>query len=180
MSAWLVAHRRSVLFLIAVATLGGLVAAWQLPVALFPNINFPRIAVSIDAGDRPSDRMVLEVTRPLEQALRGVPDVGSIRSTSTRGSADISLNFAWGTDMVAAQLQVESALNRALPDLPAGIRFQVRRMDPTIFPIFGLTLTSDTRDLTQIHDLAYYTMRPFLSAIPGVAQVEVLGGRVAE
>lgn len=180
MSAWLAAHRRSVLFLIAVAALGGVVAAWQLPVALFPNIDFPRIAVNIDAGDRPSDRMVIEVTRPLEQALREVPDVGSIRSTSTRGAADISLNFAWGTNMVAAQLQVESALNRALPELPPGIRFQVRRMDPTIFPIFGLTLTSDTRDLTQIHDVAYYTMRPFLSAIPGVAQVEVLGGRVAE
>jgi CzcA family heavy metal efflux pump len=179
-TAWLVAHRRSVLFLIAVAALGGAVAAWQLPVALFPNINFPRIAVNIDAGDRPSDRMVVEVTRPLEQALRQVPDVGSIRSTSTRGSADISLNFAWGTDMVAAQLQVESALNRALPELPPGIRYQVRRMDPTVFPILGLTLTSDTRDLTQIHDLAFYTMRPFLSAIPGVAQVEVLGGRVAE
>jgi CzcA family heavy metal efflux pump len=124
--------------------------------------------------------MVVEVTRPLEQALREVPDVGSIRSTSSRGAADISVNFGWGADMVAAQLQVESALNRALPDLPPGIRFQVRRMDPTIFPIFGLTLTSDTRDLTQIRDLAYYTMRPFLSAIPGVAQVEVLGGRVAE
>jgi CzcA family heavy metal efflux pump len=179
-SAWLVAHRRSVLFLIAVAALGGAVAAWQLPVGLFPNINFPRIAVNIDAGDRPSDRMVVEVTRPLEQALREVPDVGSIRSTSSRGAADISVNFGWGADMVAAQLQVESALNRALPDLPPGIRFQVRRMDPTIFPIFGLTLTSDTRDLRQIRDLAYYTMRPFLSAIPGVAQVEVLGGRVAE
>ena len=180
MTAWLSAHRRSVLFLIVVATIGGAVAAWQLPVALFPNIDFPRIAVNIDAGDRPADRMVVEVTRPLEQALRSVPDVGGIRSTSSRGSADISVNFGWGTDMVAAQLQVESEINRALPDLPPGVRFQVRRMDPTIFPILGLTLTSDTRDLTELHDLAYYTLRPILSAVPGIAQVEVLGGRVAE
>ncbi len=156
------------------------VAAWQLPVALFPNIDFPRIAVNIDAGDRPADRMVVEVTRPLEQALRSVPDVGSIRSTSSRGAADISVNFGWGTDMVAAQLQVESEINRALPDLPPGVRFQVRRMDPTIFPIMGLTLTSDKRDLIELHDLAYYTLRPILSAVPGIAQVEVLGGRVAE
>lgn len=180
MTAWLVAHRRSVLFLIAVAALGGAVAAWQLPVALFPNIDFPRIVVNLDAGDRPADRMVLEITRPLEQALREVPDIGDIRSTTSRGAADLSLNFAWGTNMVAAQLQVESALNRALPDLPQGIRFQVRRMDPTIFPIFGLTLTSDTRDLTTLRDFAYYTLRPILSAVPGVAQVEVQGGRVAE
>jgi multidrug efflux pump subunit AcrB len=179
-TAWLIAHRRSVLFLIVVAAIGGAVAAWQLPVALFPNIDFPRIAVNIDAGDRPADRMVVEVTRPLEQALRSVPDVGSIRSTSSRGSADISVNFGWGTDMVAAQLQVESEINRALPDLPPGVRFQVRRMDPTIFPILGLTLTSDKRDLTELHDLAYYTLRPILSAVPGIAQVEVLGGRVAE
>jgi CzcA family heavy metal efflux pump len=179
-TAWLIAHRRSVLFLIVVAAVGGAVAAWQLPVALFPNIDFPRIAVNIDAGDRPADRMIVEVTRPLEQALRSVPDVGSIRSTSSRGSADISVNFGWGTDMVAAQLQVESEINRALPDLPPGVRFQVRRMDPTIFPILGLTLTSDTRDLTELHDLAYYTLRPVLSAVPGIAQVEVLGGHVAE
>jgi CzcA family heavy metal efflux pump len=169
-----------VLFLIVVAAVGGAVAAWQLPVALFPNIDFPRIAVNIDAGDRPADRMIVEVTRPLEQALRSVPDVGSIRSTSSRGSADISVNFGWGTDMVAAQLQVESEINRALPDLPPGVRFQVRRMDPTIFPILGLTLTSDTQSLTELHDLAYYTLRPVLSAVPGIAQVEVLGGRVAE
>ncbi|HEY3786928.1 MAG TPA: efflux RND transporter permease subunit [Steroidobacteraceae bacterium] len=180
MTAWLTAHRRSVLFLIAVAAIGGAVAAWHLPVALFPNIDFPRIVVNLDAGDQPADRMVLQITRPLEQALRAVPDIGDIRSTTSRGAADLSLNFSWGTNMVAAQLQVESAINRALPDLPPGIRFQVRRMDPTIFPIFGLTLTSDTRDLTALRDLAYYTLRPILSAIPGVAQVEVLGGRVAE
>ena len=180
MTDWLLAHQRSVLFLIAIAAIGGAVAAWHLPVALFPNIDFPRIVVNLDAGDRPVDRMVLEITRPLEQALREVPDVGDIRSTSSRGTADLSLNFAWGTNMVAAQLQVESAINRALPDLPPGIRFQVRRMDPTVFPIFGLTLTSDTRSLIDLHDLAFYTLRPILSAIPGVAQVEVLGGRVAE
>ena len=180
MTDWLAAHRQSVLFLIAAAALGGAVAAWKLPVALFPNIDFPRIAVNIDAGDRPADRMVAQITRPLEQALREVPDVGDIRSTSSRGSAELSLNFTWGTNMVAAQLQVESAIARVLPDLPPGIRFLVRRMDPTVFPILGLALTSGTRSLTSLHDLAYYTLRPLLSAVPGVAQVEVLGGRVAE
>ena len=73
MTSWLAAHRRSVLFLFAVATLAGLFAAVRLPVSLFPRIDFPRIVVSVDAGERPSDQMVVEVTRPLEQALRGVP-----------------------------------------------------------------------------------------------------------
>ena len=118
MIAWLQTHQRSVLFLLTAATFGGLFAALKLPVGLFPTIDFPRVVVSVDAGDRPVERMVVEVTRPLEQALRGVPDVVGLRSTSSRGAAEISVNFAWGNDMVAAQLQVESAINRILPDLP--------------------------------------------------------------
>ena len=180
MTAWLAAHRGSVLFLLAVSALGGLFAAWQLPVALFPQIDFPRVLLSADAGDRPVERMVVEVTRPLEQALRELPGVGGIRSTTSRGTADVSVNFAWGSDMAAAQLQVESAANRAAADLPQGTRFQVRRMDPTVFPVLGLTLTSATRDPASLRELAYFQLRPLVSAVAGVAQVEVLGGRTAE
>ena len=180
MTPWLSAHRRSVLFFVAVAAIAGAVAAWRLPVSLFPRIDFPRIVLSVDAGDRPADRMVIEVTRPLEQVLRSVPDVQNVRSTSSRGSADISLSFGWGTDMVAAELQVESAANRALTELPAGTRFDVRRMDPTVFPVVGLALTSKTRSLVALHDLAFYRLRPLLAALADVAQVEVLGGELAE
>lgn len=180
MITWLIAHRGSVLFLLVAATVGGLFAALKLPVSLFPTIDFPRIQVTVDSGDRPVDRMVVEVTRPLEQAMRGVPDVVGMRSTSSRGSAEVSLNFSWGTDMVAAQLQVESAVNRILPSLPTGTRQEVRRMDPTVFPVFGMTLTSKTRDPVSLRDVAYYQLRPILAAVPGIAQVEVLGGQLAE
>ncbi len=180
MIEWLTAHRWSVLFLLTVAALGGVVAAVRLPVSLFPVIDFPRVVVSVDAGDRPVERMVVEVTRPLEQALRSVPDIANIRSTSSRGAADLSLTFDWSTRMVDAELQVEAAVNRARIDLPPGTRFEVRRMDPTIFPVLGLTLTSDSRDPVALRDVAYYQLRPILASVRGVAQVEVLGGRVAE
>ena len=94
MKDWLQLHRRSLLFLLLVFVLGGAFAAWRLPVGLFPNIDFPRIVVNIDAGDRPLDRMVVEVTQPLEKALRAVPEVIGVRTTSTRGSADVSISFA--------------------------------------------------------------------------------------
>ena len=177
---WLHAHQRSVLFLLAAASIGGIFGALKLPVGLFPTIDFPRVQVTVDSGDRSVDRMVVEVTRPLEQAVRGVPDVLGIRSTSSRGSAEISVNFDWGTDMVAAQLQVESAVNRIIPDLPPGTRQEVRRMDPTVFPVLGLTLTSDKRDAVLLRDFAYYHLRPLLTAVPGIANVEVLGGKLAE
>jgi CzcA family heavy metal efflux pump len=180
MGAWLQRHRRSLVFLLVLLAAGGVIAALRLPVALFPRIAFPRIVASVDAGDRPVDRMVTEVTRPLEQAVRAVPAVEAIRSTTSRGSAELSATFAWGTDMTTAQLQVESALNQALPGLPPGVRVSAHRMDPTVFPVLGLSMTSTHSDLVTLRTFAYYQLRPVVSAIPGVAGVEVLGGQRAE
>ncbi|QBB69552.1 efflux RND transporter permease subunit [Pseudolysobacter antarcticus] len=178
--SWLERHRRSILLLVLILALGGFFSAWRLPVGLFPLIDFPRIVVSVDAGDRPADRMVTEVTRPLELALRGVPKVEKIRSTSSRGSAEVSLTLGWGTDMVAAQLQMEAAVNRLLPKLPPGTTFTTRRMDPTVFPSLGLTLISKTDDLVALRDFATYQLKPAILAIGGVIDAEVLGGRQAE
>lgn len=177
---WLQKHRLSILFLLILLTLGGLFTAFKLPVMLFPNIQFPRILVFVDSGDWPVDRMNIEVTQPLEQALRSVPDVVSIRSTTSRGSAELSVNFNWNSNMVTALLQVQSAINQVLPTLPPGTTFSAERMDPISFPIIGLSLTSNTRDLTSLRDFAYFQLRPLLSAIPGVARVQVLGGHEAE
>ncbi|MGF6936752.1 CzcA family heavy metal efflux pump [Paraburkholderia sp. UCT70] len=178
--AWLQQHRRSLLIVTVLLALGGGFAAFSLPVALFPNIQFPRIIVGVDAGDRPVDRMILEVTQPLEQALRGVPGVQDIRSTSSRGSAEISVNFAWGTDMITALVQAESAVNKLLPNLPRETKFTARRLDPTVFPVLGLALTSKTRDLVSLRDFAYYQLRREISTVSGVANVDTLGGRQEE
>ena len=75
----------------AVMAVAGLVSSFSLPVALFPRTNFPRIEVSLDAGDRPAERMAIEVTYPVEEAIRSVPGVLDIRSTTSRGSADTNL-----------------------------------------------------------------------------------------
>jgi CzcA family heavy metal efflux pump len=179
-AAWLQNHRTSLLFLLVLLTIGGIVAALTLPVTLFPDIQFPRILASVDAGDRPVDRMIVEVTRPLEQALRSIPGVTGIRSTSNRGSVDISINFNWNGDMVAALLQAQAAITQILPTLPPGTNFTVKRMDPTVFPILGLALTSDKKSLIQLRDFAYFQLQPLLSIIPGVARVETLGGAQAE
>ena len=114
---------------------GHILRAWVLPVGLFPQVTFPRVVVSIDAGDRPAERMAVEVTQPVEEAVRSIPGVVSLRSTTSRGSAEISINFGWGQDMVAATLQTESAINLILSTLPAETKFDVRRMDPTVFPV---------------------------------------------
>lgn len=180
LSHWAAAHRRSILFLIILLAAAGVVLAWKLPVALFPHVDFPRVVVSLDAGDRPADQMVIAVTRPVEQAVRGVPGVTGLRSSTSRGSAELSINFRWGDDMVASMLQVESAINQILPALPAGTRFLARRMDPTVFPVAAYSVTSDTLSQVELRDLAQYQLVPLLSSVDGVANATVMGGEQAE
>ncbi len=177
---WMREHRVSAVSLIGFLVIGGLFAAGRLPVALFPNVAFPRLMVNIDAGDRPADRMTIEVTTPVEEAIRSVLGVRNVRSTSSRGSCDVSINFDWGTDMVSAMLQVESAINRISGTLPAGTTFQVQVMNPTVFPSLAYSLTSDRESLVQLRELAYYQLRPLLTTITGVAKVTVQGGQEAE
>ncbi|HQY59267.1 MAG: efflux RND transporter permease subunit [Nitrospira sp.] len=177
---WIQAHRRSILFLVLAFGLAGLASSLNLPVSLFPHVTFPRIQVGIEAGNRPVDRMAIEVTRLVEEAVRAVPGVRHVRSTTSRGSAEISITFGWGEDMVSAMLQIESGINQVRGSLPPNTVIDVRRMDPTVFPILGYSLISDHHSLTELHDLAFYQVRPVLSTIAGVARIGVLGGAAAE
>lgn len=175
-SALMQAHRRSILFFLFMLALAGLVAAFKLPVTLFPNVDFPRVVVSLDAGDRPAEQMEVEVTMPAEEAIRRVPGVQNVRSTTSRGTAELSVNFSWSTDMALAAAQVSQAAAQILPLLPAGTQTMTKRMDPTVFPILAYSITSDVQPLNKLYDLAQYQLRPLLSGVAGVAQIQVVGG----
>ena len=178
--AWFHDHTRSILFLIGILAIGGAISAFYLPVALFPQVSFPRIEVSIDAGDQPAERMAIEVTHPVEEAVRAIPGVKSIRSTTSRGSAVVTVNFNWGQDMTVALLQVQTQISQMVSQLPAGTTFDVQRRDPTVFPVIAYSLTSTTHSLTELRDLALYQLRPRLSTVPGVAKIGVQGGATEE
>ncbi|NIA30688.1 MAG: hypothetical protein GWP06_12350 [Actinobacteria bacterium] len=128
-------HTKSIIFLVAILSIAGLFSAFKLPVALFPNVAFPRIVVSADAGDMPADRMMITVTRKLEEAVNSIADVLTVRSTTSRGTTELSINFHWNTDMIKAELLVNNAVNQIRSGLPAGFQFRVRRMNPTVYPI---------------------------------------------
>ncbi len=179
-SLWLQRHRRSVLFLLALLAVGGVLAAFKLPVGLFPNVSFPRVVVSVDAGVRPTRQMVLQVTRPLEEAIRRVPGVVTVRSKTSRGSADIYVTFHWGRNMSLAAVQVNEAANQVLPSLPPGTTIRSKRMDPTVDPIIAYSLTSTRLGPVQLRDLAELELRPLLSGIDGVGRVQVQGGEQEE
>ncbi|HUH56295.1 MAG TPA: efflux RND transporter permease subunit, partial [Rhodanobacter sp.] len=179
-SVWMQRHRRSLLFLVFMLAMGGIASAFFMPVALFPDVAFPRVQMTIDAGDRPADQMAIQVTTPVEVAVRRVRGVRDVKSTTSRGSAQIEVSFDWGFDMNAALQEINGAASQALAQLPAGTQLTTRRMDPTTFPELGFSLRSHTLSPSDLHDLARYQLRPLLSAITGVANVDVQGGDAAE
>ena len=173
-------HLRSILAIMLALTLVGGFSTVLLPTGLFPVVQFPRVVVNLDAGARPADQTALLVTIPLEQATRHVLGVLGVRSTTSRGSAEVSLDFAWGTDMVAASVQVDAAVAQVLPSLPPGSSYRVRRMDPTVFPVIAYSMLSETVGTVAQRDIVQYQIVPLLTAIPGVAYVGLQGGDVQE
>ena len=180
MPTLLARHARAIVIVAFALALAGLASSFTLPVGLFPQVSFPRVVIDLDAGDRPADQTALLLTRPVEEAIRTVPGVAGLRSETTRGSAQISVDFGWGRDMIASTLQVDSAIARVLPSLPAGASYNVRRMDPTVFPIISYALQSDSMSPVALRDLAQFQIVPLLASVEGLARVDVQGGETAE
>jgi CzcA family heavy metal efflux pump len=179
-STWLWAHRRSVIFFFLALIFSGVFAGFSLPVSLFPQVSFPRIVISLESGDRPSEQMALLITQPIEEAVRAIPGVRSVRSNTSRGAAEVLVGFDWGSDMTAALLQSEAAVQQGLGANAGTVSFEARRMDPTVFPVMAYSLTSTKRPLTELKDIARLQLRPLLSSVEGVAKIAVVGGEDPE
>jgi len=173
-------RRRSLLTLLVLLIAGGVMSAFLMPVSLFPNVHFPRIAVTVEAGDRPADQTEAVITRPVEQALRAIPGVQNLRSTTSRGAVQISINFGWGSNMDLALQRVQSALTTVQQSLPPGVTFLVLRQDPTVDPVAAYSLTSARATPVELRRFADLTLAPVLSTINGVARVQDQGGAPGE
>jgi CzcA family heavy metal efflux pump len=158
----------------------GAYLAYTIPVAVFPNTNFPRILVSVDNGVMPIDQMMVTITRPLEEAVNSVPGLQNVRSITSRGSAEIDLFFDWNVDMFQTLQYVNSALSRIQTELPSSAKIEAHRMTFASFPILGYSLTSDTMEATKLWELATYDIKPRLNRLDGVATVVIQGGQEPE
>ncbi len=152
-----------------------------MPVGLFPDVRFPRIAVTVDAGDRPADQTEAVITRPVEQALRAIPGVAepALDHQPRRGGGVDQLRLGPGHGPGALQ-RVQAALTGAQASLPAGVTFDVRRQDPTVDPVAAYSLTSARATPVELRRFADLTLAPVLSTIDGVARVQNQGGAPGE
>jgi CzcA family heavy metal efflux pump len=172
-------HSRAIIVLVLLLCLAGIFAAWQLPTAIFPNTDFPRIIITVENGEVPADQMLVLVTQPIEEKMNGVPGIQRIKSTTARGSTEVNLFFDWSTDPKEALGLVQARLPEIeLP--PAAKITHIERLTFAVFPVTGYSLISDKRDGTALREIATYTIRPRLARLPGVAQVSVEGGKVRE
>ncbi|MEP7362714.1 MAG: efflux RND transporter permease subunit [Acidobacteriota bacterium] len=180
LSRFVEAHGRAILLVALSFAIAGCVFIFHLPVAIFPQTDFPRIVVLVDNGITPVDVQMLTVTRPLEEAVRIVPGVNMIRSTTARGSTEISIFFRWDIDIRDAQHLVQGRIAQITPTLPANSRFYINRLTFSVFPMLGFSITSTTRNQSELWDLAYYKLAPRMYRIAGVAETKIVGGRQPE
>ena len=170
------ARSGALFLLLAIVCAAGIATARRLPSAIFPAVTFPRIKVIADAGEEPAAQMIPAVTRPMEEAILRVPGIERVTSTTTRGSVELGAEFAWKTDMHVALTRVQAQIERVRTDLPPGTRIDAEWMNTATFPILGYALTSDARPLSELRELADFRLKPELSQIPGVSQIQVEGG----
>src|SRR5215470_8223776 len=177
---WFARHSKSIIFLIIILAIVGIYEAIQLPVAVFPTTNFPLIKIGVDNGVMPIEQMEVTITRPIEQAVNIVPGLESVRSTTSRGSAEIDLFFNWNVNMIQTLQFVDAAVSRIQSSLPQTAKIETHRMDFSSFPIIGYSLTSDKVPQTELWELATYDIKPRLNRLNGVASVVVQGGQEPE
>jgi CzcA family heavy metal efflux pump len=172
---------RAIVVIVALLCAAGIYAAWQLPVAVFPQTDFPRIVIIVDNGEAPASQTLVSVTRPIEEAMNGIPGIARIKSKTARGSCEINLDFNWGGNINDELQLVQARMSQLLSTLPptAEIR-NIERLTFAVFPVTGYSLTSDKRDEASLTDLATYIVRPQLARLPGVAIVGVAGGKTRE
>lgn len=166
---------------IAILLLGGGFFSYQnLKTGLFPDITFPKIKVIADAGQQPVDKMMTTVTIPLENIIRRTEGLQYIRSTTSRGSCEISVFLDWDMDINTAKSQIESFINQSKSNILPKTVFSVEKMNPSILPVMGYSVEGDGLSQVELKKIAKYTIKPYLAATPGVADIVVIGGKDKE
>jgi CzcA family heavy metal efflux pump len=180
MKNFFISHRNPLLVVLILVLVGGVYSYHQLKTALFPEITFPKIKIIAEAELQPVDKMVVTVTRPLENAIKQVPDLKLIRSVTSRGSCELSAYMNSSGNIDLSQQRIEAGIEKLKNTLPQGVNVSVEKMNPSILPVSGYSLESHIKSPIELKQLATYTIKPFLSQVDGVSEIRVIGGKSKE
>ncbi|MFL5810814.1 MAG: efflux RND transporter permease subunit, partial [Flavisolibacter sp.] len=150
MKHFFITYKNPLTVVIALIIMGGVFVYGKLQTSLFPEITFPKIKVIADAGLQPINKMMVTVTQPLENAIKQVPDLADIRSITSRGSCEISAFMNWDANIDLSQQRIESRIAQIRNDLPQDVQITVEKMNPSILPVIGYTLETNSSSRTPI------------------------------
>ncbi|RKR04986.1 LOW QUALITY PROTEIN: CzcA family heavy metal efflux pump [Flavobacterium sp. 81] len=173
-------HKNGLSTIIFLILLGGIFSYSKMQTGLFPEITFPKIKIIADAGQQPVDKMMITVTKPLEAAIKKVQGLQTVRSTTSRGSCEISAFMDWNADIDLSKTRIEAQINQIKNDLPPDLQVTVEKMNPSILPVIGYAIDSKERSAVDLKKIANYTIKPFLSQIQGTSEIRIVGGKEKE
>ena len=180
MNNFFVSHKNPIAVLLVLVMAAGIFAYTRMQSSLFPEVTFPKIKVIAENGLQPVNKMMITVTKPLENAVKHVPFLKDVRSITSRGSCEISAFMDWNADIDLSKQQIESAIAQIKDELPPGTQISVEKMNPSILPVAGYVLDGKGRSNIELNQIANYTIKPFLSQVDGVSEVRVIGGKTKE
>src|SRR5512143_1127932 len=168
------------LMLLAVVLLvgGGYMAIRQIPIDAFPDISSTQVKIIIKAPGMTPEEVESRITAPIEVEMLGIPKQVMLRSVAKYALTDITVDFAEGTDIFWARQQVSERLNGLWGDLPADITGGIAPMTTPLGEMFMFTVEGGNLSLMERRNLLDWVIRPALRTVPGVADVNSLGGEV--
>ncbi len=164
---------------LAVVILGG-VSLTRLPIDLMPDITFPSVSIMTEYENANPEVVEELVTRPIEEAMAAVPGAEEVSSSSSEGSSNVTVKFAWGTDLDAASADVRDRLDRVIGKLPDDAERPVLfKFDTASMPIVFIGVTSEM-DPVELRKLLDDQVKFRIESIAGVASLNIFGGRERE
>lgn len=158
----------------------GFVSATRLPIDLMPDITFPTLNIMTSYENTAPEEIEQIITRPIEEAMSAVPGVEEVFSVSSEGNSSVRVMFSWGVDLNAAADDVRERLDRVIPRLPDGVsRPTLRKFDPAQRPILMIGALSNL-DPIQTRRIIDEQISYRIERVPGVASVDIWGGRERE
>lgn len=167
-------HKNGLSTIIFLILLGGIFSYSKMQTGLFPEITFPKIKIIADAGQQPVDKMMITVTKPLEAAIKKVQGLQTVRSTTSRGSCEISAFMDWNADIDLSKTRIEAQINQIKNDLPPDLQVTVEKMNPSILPVIGYAIDSKERSAVDLKKIANYTIKPFYLRFREQVKLELL------
>lgn len=180
MNTFYTKFKSPIIVILLIILLGGIFSLSKIQSGLFPDITFPKIKIIAENGQQPVDKMMVTITIPIENAIKKVQDLNLIRSTTSRGSLEISAFFNWNTNIDLGKQRIEAQINAIKQQLPPDVNITIEKMNPSILPVMGFSLEGEDKSQIELRQIAEFTIKPFLSRVNGVSEIAVIGGKTKE